>query len=357
MQIPKLNIGGLIAEIPIIQGGMAVGVSGPRLAAAVANAGGVGVIAGVDIGYKEPDFRKNVLEANLRALKEQVALAKRLAPKGIIGINLMVAMNHYQEMARAAAQAGVDLIISGAGLPTKLPGLVKGFETRLVPVVSSGKAAKLILQFWDRHFDRTADAVVVEGPEAGGHLGFSAEVLQSTEKPALLDLVREVKAAIAPFQEKYGHEIPVIAAGGIFSGADISQALHAGAAGVQMATRFVATDECDADIKFKEAYVNAKKEDIVIIKSLVGMPGRALNNPFIQRVAGQRDEIRECFRCLTACDPKTAPYCISKALINAVTGNVDEGLIFVGSNVDKIDKIVPVKQLVDELMAEVALAP
>ncbi len=259
MQIPKLNIGGLIAEIPIIQGGMAVGVSGPRLAAAVANAGGVGVIAGVDIGYKEPDFRKNVLEANLRALKEQVALAKRLAPKGIIGINLMVAMNHYQEMARAAAQAGVDLIISGAGLPTKLPGLVKGFETRLVPVVSSGKAAKLILQFWDRHFDRTADAVVVEGPEAGGHLGFSAEVLQSTEKPALLDLVREVKAAIAPFQEKYGHEIPVIAAGGIFSGADIAQALHAGAAGVQMATRFVATDECDADIKFKEAYVNAKK--------------------------------------------------------------------------------------------------
>lgn len=355
MKIPSLNIGGLVAEVPIIQGGMGIGVSGPRLAAAVANAGGVGVIAGVNMGYDEPDFLQNPFAAHMRALKSKIAKARQLSPKGILGINMMVAMNHYDESVRAAAEAGIDLIISGAGLPLALPGLVKDFETRIAPIASSGKAAKLILHYWDSHFGRTADMVVVEGPEAGGHLGFSAEVLMG-EKPAVLDIVKEVIEAVKPFEEKYGRKIPVIAAGGIYTGQDIANALKAGAAGVQMATRFVATDECDAHIKFKECYLSAKEEDIIIINSPVGMPGRALNNAFIQRLATHGKEIKGCFQCLKGCNPKVAPYCISVALINAVEGNVDEGLVFVGSNAYRVDKIVPVKTLIDELMSEAANA-
>lgn len=355
MKIPKLNIGDLTAEVPIIQGGMAVGVSGAGLAAAVAIEGGVGVIAGVDIGYREPDFARDVLGANLRALKNQIGEARRMAPKGIVGINLMVAMNHYGEMARAAAEGGIDLIISGAGLPLKLPDLVKGFKTRIAPIVSSAKAASAILQYWDKHYEQTADLVIVEGPEAGGHLGFSREVLEG-RKPPLFELVEEVLETVRPYREKFQKNIPVIAAGGIYTGADIAEYLKAGAGGVQMATRFVATDECDADVRFKEEYVRAKEEDIRIIESPVGMPGRVLDNPFLKRVATQGDEIKTCFRCLKGCNPKSAAYCISKALIHAVSGDVDDGLVFVGSNVHRIEKIVPVKELMDELVREAQAA-
>lgn len=357
MKIPMLNIGGLLAEIPIVQGAMGIGVSGPRLAAAVANEGGVGVLAGVNSGYKEPDFKSNPLAANLRALKTQIKKARQSAPKGIIGINLMVAMNHYNEMVRAAAEEGIDLIISGAGLPVKLPELVKGFRTRIAPIVSSGKAAKVILQYWETHYARTADMVVVEGTEAGGHLGFSEKILNAQNKPSVIDIIQDVIEVIKPFQERFKKDIPVIAAGGIYTGADIADCLKSGAAGVQMATRFVATDECDADIKFKEAYIAAEKDDIVIIKSPVGMPGRALNNKFIKRLAEHAVEIKGCFQCLQGCNPRIAPYCISTALINTVTGNVDEGLVFAGSNAYKIDKVVSVKELIEELLHDVALAP
>jgi NAD(P)H-dependent flavin oxidoreductase YrpB (nitropropane dioxygenase family) len=356
LRIPKLNIGGLVAEIPIVQGAMGIGVSGPMLAAAVANEGGVGVISGVNMGYGEPDFKNDTLRANLRALKNQIAKARQLAPKGILGINLMVAMNHYHEMACAAVQEGIDLIISGAGLPTKLPEFVKGFKTRIAPIVSSAKAARFLMQYWDKHYGRTADMVIVEGPEAGGHLGFSEEILGDPNKPPVLDIVRAVIDAVRPFQEKFEVNIPVVAAGGIYSGADIADCLKAGASGVQMATRFVATDECDADIRYKEEYIAAQKDDIIIIKSPVGMPGRALNNAFIKNLAAHGKEITECFRCLQGCNPKVAPYCISTALINAVKGDVDDGLVFVGSNVDRVDKIVSVKRLMEELIYELRLA-
>lgn len=356
MRIPKLTIGDLTADLPIIQGGMAVGVSGPNLASAVANAGGVGVLAGVGIGYREPDFGANMLEANLRAVKSQIAEARRLAPNGIIGINLMVAMNHYAETVRAAAEAGVDLIISGAGLPLKLPDLVKGFQTRIAPIVSSAKGAGAILGYWASHYGATADLVIVEGPEAGGHLGFSEQALLSGEQPSLSGIVGEVLESVRVYEQKYGKRIPVIAAGGIYTGGDIAQFLKMGAAGVQMATRFVATEECDADIKFKEAYVKAGQDDIVIIKSPVGMPGRALRNSFVRKVTESGDEIKGCFRCLKGCNPKVAPYCIFRALVNAVSGRVDDGLIFVGSNAFRIDKIVPVRELMDELVHETELA-
>ncbi|NCA80184.1 MAG: nitronate monooxygenase, partial [Sphingobacteriia bacterium] len=348
MRIPSLNFGGLTAAIPIIQGAMGIGVSGSRLAAAVANEGGVGVIAAVNIGYMEPDFAANPLKANLRALVTEIKKARQLAPKGIIGLNLMVATNHYNEMARAALEEGIDLIISGAGLPLKLPDIVKGFQTCIAPIVSSGKAAQVILKNWDAHYGRTADLVVVEGPEAGGHLGYSEETLKSENKPSLMEIVREVIETVKPFGEKFKKNIPVVAAGGIYTGADIAECLRAGAGGVQMATRFVATNECDADLKFKEAYINSKKEDIIIINSPVGMPGRALNNKFIKKIAEYGDEIKGCFLCLKGCNPKVAPYCISTALINAVKGKVDEGLVFVGSNAYRVDKIVSVKELIEE---------
>lgn len=357
MKIPKLTIGGLVADIPIVQGAMGIGVSGPRLAAAVANEGGVGVLAGVNIGYQEPDFSSNPLAANLRAIKSQIEKARQLAPKGIIGINLMVAMNHYGEMVRAAVESGIDLIVSGAGLPLKLPEFVTDIHTRIAPIVSSGKAAKVISQYWETHYGRAADMVIVEGPEAGGHLGFSKEVLSSGNRPSVMDIVKDTIEAIKPFQERFKKKIPVIAAGGIYTGADIAACLKSGADGVQMATRFVATDECDADPKFKQAYIEAKQEDIVIIQSPVGMPGRALNNRFIQNLNRHGSEINSCFQCLKGCNPKIAPYCISTALINAVTGNVDEGLVFVGSNVYRIDKIVPVKALIRELLDGLRLAP
>ena len=354
MKIPKLNIGGLISEIPIIQGAMGIGVSGPRLAAAVANEGGVGVIAGVNIGFREPDFANNSFAANLRALAAQIKEARRLAPKGILGVNLMVAMNHYGEMVRAAVEEGIDLIISGAGLPLKLPEFVKNLHTRIVPIVSSGKAARVISQYWETHYGRTADMVIVEGTEAGGHLGFSREVLNAAQKPNVLEIVRDVVSAVNPFKERFAKKIPVVAAGGIYTGGDIARCLQAGADGVQMATRFTATDECDADIRYKQAYLSAEKDDIVIIQSPVGMPGRALNNRFIQRLSALGIEIKGCSQCLTGCNPKVAPYCISAALINAVNGNVDDGVVFVGSNVYRVNQIVSVKHLIQELLGEIA---
>ncbi len=354
MKIPKLNIGGLISEIPIIQGAMGIGVSGPRLAAAVANEGGVGVIAGVNIGFREPDFASNSFAANLRALAAQIKEARKLAPKGILGVNLMVAMNHYGEMVRAAVEEGIDLIISGAGLPLKLPEFVKNLHTRIVPIVSSGKAARVISQYWETHYGRTADMVIVEGTEAGGHLGFSREVLNAPQKPNVLEIVRDVVSAVNPFKERFAKKIPVVAAGGIYTGGDIARCLQAGADGVQMATRFTATDECDADIRYKQAYLSAEKDDIVIIQSPVGMPGRALNNRFIQRLSALGIEIKGCSQCLTGCNPKVAPYCISAALINAVNGNVDDGVVFVGSNVYRVNQIVSVKHLIQELLGEIA---
>lgn len=356
MKIPSLNIGGLIAKVPIIQGGMGIGVSGYRLAGAVAAQGAIGVIAGVNIGYREPDFIANTLKANLRAIKSEIRKARAIAPNGIIGVNFLVAMNHYNEMVRAAVEEGVDLIISGAGLPTNLPELVKGFQTRIAPIVSSGKAAKVVLKYWDTRYEQTADAVIVEGPEAGGHLGFSEETLHDANRPSVLEITKEVIEVVKQYEDKFEKKIPVITAGGVYTGEDIANCLNAGAGGVQMSTRFVATDECDADIRFKQEYSKATKDDVVIINSPVGMPGRALKNKFIEKVETYGDEITGCSLCLKGCNPKVAPYCISKALINAVTGHVDDGLVFVGSNVDRVDKIVPVKNLLDELVHDTELA-
>lgn len=352
MKLPPLHIGELVAAVPIIQGGMGVGVSRSRLASAVANEGGVGVISSAQIGFEEPDFENNNNEANLRAMKNEIRKARGLSPKGIIAVNIMVAMNNYKEMVQAVVDEKIDLIISGAGLPTELPNLVKGSKTKIAPIVSSGKAAMVITKLWDHKYSYIPDLIVVEGPEAGGHLGFSLEQLSPDGKPELTDIVKDVIQAVKPYEEKYGKVIPVVAAGGVYSGSDIVKFIKIGAAGVQMATRFVATEECDADIKYKMAYLNSKEEDIEIVKSPVGMPGRAIHNAFLERLQGGRIAVKKCYNCLKPCEPAVTPYCISKALIEAVKGNINDGLIFTGSNAYRLDKIITVRELINEILKE-----
>jgi nitronate monooxygenase len=349
MDLPILKIGEKIAKYPIIQGGMGIGVSRAKLAGAVAKEGGIGIISTAQVGYDEPDFDTNANEANLRALEKQIKEAKRISNNGIIGINIMSVTNQYKENVLRAIKAGVDLIISGAGLPKDLPELIKNTKVKIAPIVSSGRCAKLMTKLWTSKYDYLPDMIVVEGPEAGGHLGFSEEELKD-KKLNIYDIVKDVIEAVKEFEEKYKRKIPIIAAGGIFDKKDIKKAIDVGASGVQIATRFVATEECDAHENFKKAYVDAKKEDIKIIKSPVGMPGRAIYNKFIQDLETSVCKIKKCFNCIKTCDPGNTPYCITKALINAVKGNLDEGLIFCGSNVYRIDKIVTVKELMQELV-------
>ncbi len=357
MKLPTLALGDLIASVPIIQGGMGVGVSRSGLASAVANEGGIGIISGAQIGFTEPDFESNSMQANIRALRKEIRKARELSPKGILGVNLMVAMNHYKELAMTAVEEKINLIISGAGLPKDLPGIVQGTKTKIAPIVSSGKAAQLITKLWDRKYNHIPDMVIVEGPEAGGHLGFTLEELKRNPIPDLGNIIQEVKESLKSFQSKYEKMIPVIAAGGIFDGKDIAKFLKLGASGVQMGTRFVATDECDADIRYKEAYINSKEEDIQYVKSPVGMPGRAIYNEFTKQLDDEgRIPVKKCYDCLLPCNPKSTPYCISKALIEAVKGNLEEGLIFSGANAYKIKEIVSVKKLIQQLIAETEVA-
>ena len=359
MAFPSLSIGDLTAKMPIVQGGMGVGISLSGLASAVANQGGIGVIAGAMIGMKEPDVAKNPIEANLRALRQELTKAREKT-QGIIGVNIMVALTTFSQMVRTAIENRADIIFSGAGLPLEMPKHLlqaceekkEEFKTKLVPIVSSARAATLIARKWLSRFDYLPDAFVVEGPKAGGHLGFAEEHIFD-DSFALEKLVGGVVDAAKALEDKAGRAIPVITGGGVFSGSDIAKMLSLGASGVQMATRFVATDECDADMRFKQAYVNAKEEDVTIIHSPVGMPGRALRNDFIESAReGKRKPFKCVFHCIKTCDPSTTPYCISSALINAMKGNLDKGFVFCGSNVAKVNSIVSVHELVETLRRE-----
>ncbi|MHB1128297.1 MAG: NAD(P)H-dependent flavin oxidoreductase [Bacillota bacterium] len=351
MKLESLIIGDLTVNIPIIQGAMGIGVSKANLAAAVANEGGMGVIAGIQIGFLEPDFEDNTLDANNRALINEIRKARELSPHGIIGVNFMVCSNNYEKFVRTAVEEEIDIIISGAGLPKELPAIVEGSKTKIAPIVSSGRSANLICKLWDKRFNRIPDLIVVEGPNAGGHLGYSMEEL-AQDKLDLAIIFNEVLAAVKPYEEKYKVKIPVAVAGGIFTGKDIAHYLKLGASAVQMATRFIATEECDAHIDYKNMFVNAKEGDIQLLNSPVGMPGRAIRNKFIEQLENAPIKINKCYGCIKPCNPKEAQFCISKALINAVKGNVDEGLVFSGSNAHRIDKIVKVKELIRHLVSE-----
>ncbi|WP_409227830.1 NAD(P)H-dependent flavin oxidoreductase [Gudongella sp. SC589] len=347
----QLQIGEKITQLPIIQGGMGVGVSLSGLASAVANRGGIGVISGVQIGFREPDFMTNTKEANIRALRKEIRTAREKSPLGILGVNLMVAIENYADTVKAAVEEKIDLIISGAGLPNDLPGLVKGSKTKIAPIVSSGKAAAVITKLWIKRHNYFPELIIIEGPLAGGHLGFSKEVLSAGPIPKLEDIFTEVKNAIRPFEEKAGKTAQIVVAGGIYNSEDIKKFLDLGADGVQMGTRFVATEECDAHNDYKMAYVNADEASIDYIVSPVGMPGQAIMTPFIEKVSLEREKITKCYNCLSACNPATTPYCITSALVRAVQGDVDNGLVFIGKRGYLVDKITTVDALMDEFEA------
>ncbi len=348
-----LTLGGRTLTVPILQGGMGVGVSMGRLAGAVAACGAMGCISTADAGYNEPDFARDPNGANLRALRREIKKAKDLAGgAGMVAVNAMVATRQYADAVRTAAEAGVDAIISGAGLPMELPGLVEGTSAAIAPIVSSARAARLILKRWAAKFGRTADFVVIEGSQAGGHLGFDEDDLRAGRCQTLDEILPEVLAEVKPYEERYGHPIPVFVAGSVFTGEEMAHYIQNGAAGVQIATRFIATEECDASQGFKDVILEAKNEDIRIIHSPVGMPGRALNTPLVQRMAaGLRIPPRRCSRCITTCDPAHTPYCITAALIAAVRGDRENGLFFCGGNVGRVNRMYTVKELIGEITA------
>jgi NAD(P)H-dependent flavin oxidoreductase YrpB (nitropropane dioxygenase family) len=351
LKFKDFNIGGLIIELPLVQGGMGVRVSNSSLVSAVSNEGALGVIAAVGLGEEGDVPGTNYVERSRAALIKSIRETRKLTTKPF-GVNIMCALGNYDDLVNAAQEENVDVIISGAGLPLKLPALVKNSKTKLVPIVSSGRATHIICSAWQRRYKRLPDAIVVEGPLAGGHLGYSHEELADSKHFNLDSILKDVLAALKVFETEE-HKIPVIAAGGIFDGKDIARVIRLGASAVQMATRFVCTNECDVSQAYKETYLAAKEEDIIIIQSPVGMPGRVINSEFVRRInSGEKMDIGCKYRCLVTCDPTKVNYCIAKALLSAARGQMDNGFAMAGSNAHRIKKIVSVKELITELVTE-----
>ena len=341
-----LTIGDLKARIPIIQGGMGVGISLSGLASAVANEGGIGVISAAGLGllYKKLS-PSNYTEAGNLGLAEEIRKAREKA-KGIIGVNVMVALSDFAELVKTSIAEKVDIIFSGAGLPLDLPSfLKKDSVTKLVPIVSSARAVRIICEKWKNNYDYLPDAVVLEGPKAGGHLGYKENQLE--------DQHFSLEEEVSHFEQKYDKKIPVIAAGGIYTGEDIKRMIDLGASGVQLGTRFVTTTECDASEAFKQTYIQAEEKDIEIIKSPVGMPGRAIHCSFLEKVKAGIKQPKACpFNCIKTCDISRSPYCIVTALYNAFKGNFENGYAFAGSNAWRANKITSVRETITELMNE-----
>ena len=345
-------IGDLQIPVPVVQGGMGIGVSARRLAVAVARQGGIGVMSAVGRGYLnipceiEPQEAEN---RNITIMRQEIRKARK-ETDGVLGVNIMVAIREFAETATAAIEEGIDVIFAGAGLPLNLPSCLKdGSKTKLVPIISSAKAARLIAKRWMTKYNYVPDAFVLEGPKAGGHLGFSAEQIDHPDYQ-LEALIPQVAEAVREIEAETGKTIPIIAGGGIFTGTDIYEALSLGADAVQMATRFVATEECDADEAFKQAYVNCTKDDIDIIESPVGLPGRAIRNEFLVKAKRGLKHPKVCARhCITTCKEEASPYCISSALLNAVHGRLEEGFAFIGANGYRIQSVTTVPALMREL--------
>ena len=347
-----VKIGNLAIAVPIIEGGMGVGISLSGLASAIANEGGVGVISSAGLGLLYRDISENYLEASINGLKAEIRKAREKT-LGVIGVNVMVAMTNFVDMIKTSISEKADIIFAGAGLPLDLPSfLKKDSVTKLVPIISSARAARIICEKWKSNYDYLPDAFVVEGPKAGGHLGFKTEQIMDDDF-RLEKLVPEIVNELKQYKEKYNKPIPLFAAGGIYTGGDIKRIMELGASGVQMGTRFVTTYECDASDGFKQAYINAVEKDIEIIKSPVGMPGRAIFSNFIQKVKEGRKQPKKCpFKCIKTCDISSSPYCIITALINALKGNFENGFAFAGSNAFRATKISSVKEIFQSLLKE-----
>lgn len=347
-KIKPLKIGELTAPFPVIQGGMGVGISLSHLAGTVAACGGVGILSAAQIGFREEGFEKDPIGTNLKAIKKEICKARKIANGGIIGINIMVATQRYEEYVKAAVESGVDLIISGAGLPVDLPELVEESKTKIAPIVSTVKSAKVICKMWDRHYHRVPDLVVIEGPKAGGHLGFSRKQLEIFTPEVYDQEIRQIIELVKEYEKKYQKRIPVVVAGGIFDREDFLHALELGADGVQMGTRFVTTYECDAAEEYKKTYINVSKENIVLVDSPVGMVGRAVGNTFAL-AEGKKEPVKKCYQCIKTCNPGDTPYCITNALVKAAKGETENALVFCGENAWKCDKIEHVGDILREL--------
>ena len=346
-----LKIGNYTVPYPLIQGGMGVRISAGRLAGNVAKCGGIGIVAAAGIGANSTFYNgRNYYVADCQAFKEELRKAREIAPHGIIGVNVMVALADYEELVKAAVAGGAQVIICGAGLPMSLPELTAGNpEVALVPIVSSLRAAQLITKKWFKSYQRLPDAVVVEDPDtAGGHLGEKMENIGTGEYDQY-ETVRQVKAY---FRSEHDVAVPIIAAGGVWDRTDLEHALAQGADGVQMASRFVCTEECDADDAFKQQYLECKREDIGLIMSPAGLPGRVIKKNFDNIRAYDMDQHTICrMACLKKCTYKESGerFCIVGALDRAQRGDVDTGLLFCGTNAWKADKITTVQAIFDEL--------
>ena len=347
-----LKIGNLLATVPIVQGGMGVGISLSGLASAVAHQGGVGVISSAGLGAIYNNYSKDYRAASIWGLKEELRKARE-ATRGIVGVNVMVAMSNFADMVKTAVAEKADIIFSGAGLPLNLPSfLTEGAKTKLAPIVSSARAAKLLCQKWLSEYKYIPDAIVVEGPKAGGHLGYKEEQL-ADEHFSLEALVPEIVAEVRAFGAEHDCHIPVIAGGGIYTGEDDLPASCSWAPTACTGTRFVTTEECDADPAFKQTYLDARPQDIEIIESPVGMPGRAIHSSFLDRVKEGLKRPKNCpFDCIKTCDVTHSPYCIMLALYNAFKGKLQNGYAFCGANAWRAEKIQSVRDLMAALREE-----
>ena len=349
-KLPDLVIGDLRINPPIIQGGMGVRVSTAKLAAAVSNEGALGVIASVGLG-DEKESEKDYVASSEKALREQIRKAKALT-KGYIGINIMFVLTNYESLVRASAEEGADVIISGAGLPLKLPSCVGNSKIKLVPIVSSARVAEIICETWLKRYSRLPDAFVIEGPLAGGHVGFKFSEIIPEIKITLEEILKDVLQVVAKYQIN-DKKMPLITAGGIFTGQDIARMLKLGASGVQIATRFVCTHECEVSQAYKDAYLKSTKDDIIVILSPVGLPGRVIKNSFVERIeSGEKIKFRCPYKCLKTCDPETVNYCIADVLVNASKGDLENGFAMCGANAYRVKNITSVKALIQELVEE-----
>jgi len=351
-ELKSLHIGDMEIKVPIIQGGMGVRVSTASLASAVSNYGGAGTIASVGLGLSKEANQADYTKASREGLRREIRKAKEQTQNPVC-VNIMVALTNYEDLARTAVQEKSEVIVSGAGLPLRLPEYAEGSTTKLIPIVSSARAADLIIRSWKRKYDRIPDGIIVEGPMAGGHLGFKSADLKTGRSASLEELVRDVVAVAEDYKDKFKTQIPVIAAGGVFDGKDIAKFLRLGAQGVQMGSRFVCTFECSIPDSFKQMYIDAQQDDIMIIDSPVGLPGRALKTSFMEKVLrGEKVPIKCDYRCIITCDSRKVPYCIAKAMYAAALGDFENAVVFAGENVSRIKKIVSVKTLMDSLVAE-----
>ncbi len=344
-----LKIGDLEVPIPVIQAGMGVQVAKADLAGAVARAGGIGCISSVGLGSIEASQNDYISDSN-NNLITQIRKARLLAPNGILSVNVMVALSNYDNVVQTCIDENVDIIISGAGLPIPLPGLTKGSNIKLIPVISSGRAMKVVLKSWHRRYQVIPDAIIIEGPLCGGHMGFTTEQVLHPELVPIQGILRDVKNELAPFEAEYGRKIPILGAENIADANDVIEKLNMGFDGVHVGTRFICTEEAGIDIKSKEVYVKAKAEDVVVLRSPLGLPVKVLKTTLVEKLFnGEKIPFGCPFQCLRACEASKAKFCIADALLKTLFGEVDEGLFMVGSGVGRVNDIIPAEEFFEPL--------